>query len=409
MRENAERGFFNGSRPPYSLHKVPVLNNGRKRNRLEPDPDDSITAKVVRLMFNMADSDKGCKKIAIILNSEGYRTLSGKKWTRTTVHKILTNEAYIGTLVWGGRQGHPAIHSGEPPVRVANAWPAIIDKVTFNRVQKKMAMNRPKVIHPRTVPSFYILSGILFCSCGAAVTGHSAKSGKYHYYQCSRRLKQGDEACSIRQKPKEKLERLIIEQLKTRVLTDENLEALVTMVNEELETASDELTERLHSVDIALADVKARLSRLYDALETGKLGLDDLAGRIKELKSRQDELNATRVQIEADMVVRNVELVDLEMVKTYAQDLKVLLQEAEFTERKSFLRSFIKRIEINEKQAVVHYNLPIPRDKKMKGEKEVLPIDTLGGPSESIAQPKIKTFFELSLVPADYSTININP
>ncbi len=32
-----------------------------------------------------------------------------------------------------------------------------------------------------------------------------------------------------------------------------------------------------------------------------------------------------------------------------------------------------------------------------------------GGPSDPIAQPKIKTFFELSLVPADYSTININP
>jgi site-specific DNA recombinase len=85
------------------------------------------------------------------------------------------------------------------------------------------------------------------------------------------------------------------------------------------------------------------------------------------------------VQIEADMVVRNVELVDLEMVKTCAQDLKVLLQEADFTERKSFLRSFIKRIEVNEKQVVVHYKLPIPQSKKMKGEVEVLPFDTPGG------------------------------
>ena len=40
---------------------------------------------------------------------------------------------------------------------------------------------------------------------------------------------------------------------------------------------------------------------------------------------------------------------------------------------------------------------------------KVLPIDTPGGPSDPIAQPKIKTFFELSLVPADYSTIYINP
>jgi len=38
MRENASRGFFNGSRPPYALHKVTVLDNGRKRNRLSSKP-----------------------------------------------------------------------------------------------------------------------------------------------------------------------------------------------------------------------------------------------------------------------------------------------------------------------------------------------------------------------------------
>jgi hypothetical protein len=32
-----------------------------------------------------------------------------------------------------------------------------------------------------------------------------------------------------------------------------------------------------------------------------------------------------------------------------------------------------------------------------------------GGPSDPIAQLKIQTFFELSPVSADYSTININP
>ncbi|MFC1865112.1 zinc ribbon domain-containing protein [Chloroflexota bacterium] len=31
----------------------------------------------------------------------------------------------------------------------------------------------------------YVLSGILFCSCGHALTGHSAKSGRNFYYQCS--------------------------------------------------------------------------------------------------------------------------------------------------------------------------------------------------------------------------------
>lgn len=348
MRENASRGYFYGSRPPYGFHKIAVLDNGRKRNKLEPNPTDSIPVRIVRRMFDMALRDIGCKEIAVTLNKEGYRTLDGKKWTKTTVHKILTNEAYMGTLVWGGRPGHPAIHSGEPPVRVDNAWPVIIDKETFSLVRKKMASNRPKIIHPRAVPSYYLLSGMLFCSCGSAMSGHSAKSGKYYYYQCSRRIKQGNDACSARILPKEKLEQLIIEQLKIKVLTEENLEELVTMVNEELVSVYGRFSERLKAIDVELADINSRLVRLYDALETGKLELDDLADRIKELKNRQDELNATRIQIEADLVVNKVELIDLEMVKTYVKDLKVLLQEADLTERKSFLRSFIKRIEVSE-------------------------------------------------------------
>ena len=126
-------------------------------------------------------------------------------------------------------------------------------------------------------------------------------------------------------------------------------------------------------------DEQARLSKLYDALETGKLQPDDLALRIRELKTRQDELNKARVQIEAEMVVRGVDQVDVAMVKTYAQDLRSLLEEAEFTERKAFLRSFIKRIEVNKRQVTVNYNLPIPEDPKSRQETGVLPIDTLGG------------------------------
>ena len=138
-------------------------------------------------------------------------------------------------------------------------------------------------------------------------------------------------------------------------------------------------------IDAELRDIRARLSRLYDALETGKL---DLAPRIKELKTRQDELNKSKIQVEADMVVRGVEQVDVAMVKTYAHDLRSLLEEADFTERKALLRSFIKRIEVNKKQVTVHYNLPIPQDVPSSEQVGVLPIETLGG-AEGIRTPDL--------------------
>ena len=206
MRENASRGFFNGSRPPYGFCKVAVCDGAKTRNKLEPEAEGSIAVQIVRRIFDMAAKDRGCKEIAKTLNRDGVRTSRGERWGRGTIHKVLTNEAYCGTLVWGGRPGHPAIHSSEPPIRVENAWPAIIERDTFQLVQRKMALKRPQVTHPRTVPSFYLLSGLLFCSCGSAMIGHSAKSHRYFYYLCSRSFKQGKDACDARMLPKDKLE-----------------------------------------------------------------------------------------------------------------------------------------------------------------------------------------------------------
>jgi len=114
-------------------------------------------------------------------------------------------------------------------------------------------------------------------------------------------------------------------------------------------------------------------------LETGKLSLEELAPRIRELRSRQDELSKTRIQIEADMLAQGVEEADIDIVKSYTRDLKSLLEESDTTERKAFLRSFIKRIEIDKDKAAVHYHLPLPNNENRKEAAEVLSIVTPGG------------------------------
>jgi site-specific DNA recombinase len=293
-----------------------------------------------------------------------------------------------GTLVWAGRPGHPAIHSGVPPVRVKNAWPAIIDPDAFAIIQNKMASRRPEQIHPRTLPSHYLLSGFLFCSCGHAMIGRSAKSHQYYYYTCNGSFKKGEDACTARAWPKDKLERQIIEQVKDEVLCQESLEELVGLVNEELDSGHDTLKERLDAINAQVNDVQARLSRLYDALETNKLSLDDLAPRIKDLRSRQDELTRSRLWLEAEQGTRKARHLDARTVKAYAEDLKRLLEEGRVPESKSFLRSFIKRIEIDGGSARIDYVVPVPPDRGKTESVGVLSMANLGG-AEGIRTPDL--------------------
>ena len=88
----------------------------------------------------------------------------------------------------------------------------------------------------------------------------------------------------------------------------------------------------------------------------------DLAPRIKELRVTQEQLNKARVQVEAELIIQDKPCDDTDLVKSYAEDLKSLLEESDCIESKASLRSFIKKIVVNREKATIHYSLPVPPD-----------------------------------------------
>jgi hypothetical protein len=105
------------------------------------------------------------------------------------------------------------------------AWPAIVDRETFDRAQAKLAARAPRVTHPRVVHSEYVLGGMIRCKeCQTAMIGHAVKSGKYFYYMCGNARRKGRDMCSTPLMPKEKIERFVIDRIKHYILTEENLE-----------------------------------------------------------------------------------------------------------------------------------------------------------------------------------------
>ena len=81
-----------------------------------------------------------------------------------------------------------------------------------------------------------------------------------------------------------------------------------------------------------------------------------------------------------------IEPVDSDAVRAYAQDLKTLLEEADIVQRKSFIKTFVKRIEVDGGKVVVRYKLPLPDEGRGLSETSVLPIETFGG-AEGIRTP----------------------
>ena len=318
---------------------------------------------------------KGLIEIAKQLNGEGIAGPKGKGWIKTTIRKILVNEAYIGNSVWGNTSVRNL-----PAVRVDNAWPAIIDKDSFNQVHTLLKDRAPVIIHPKRVASRYLLSGLAKCGyCGKALVGQDAKNGQFTYYVCGTLLKRGAGSCPSRYLNSHKFENLVINKIKEHVLTTENLTNLVKMVNEEMDGLATESKEHLQIIKTEINDVEHRLERLYDAIETGQIKLADLAPRIQQLRQRQEQLQTTRMELEIQLSDRRVELADIETVTSYVKDLHNVLNDSSLTEKKSFVRSFIKEVKVTGDNVLLTYTMPM-LPKGIKEEKlPVLPIVHYGG------------------------------
>ena len=106
MREAASRGFWVTTYAPYGYKKVYVQDGVKKRPKLELHPPaDAVTRRI----FDMALQGSSILDVTKALNAEGVASPRGKQWLKTTVHNVLLNEAYTGTLVWGDQTPKTAL------------------------------------------------------------------------------------------------------------------------------------------------------------------------------------------------------------------------------------------------------------------------------------------------------------
>jgi site-specific DNA recombinase len=351
MRESASRGFYVSAKAPYGYQKVKANDAGKQRFKLEPI---SPEAEVVKRIFSEYLHDTGVMGIVKTINGEGIASPHGKGWSKAQVHNILHNEVYAGTLVWCKTSMRSL-----SPIRVENAWPALVEKAEFNKVQHMLGGRGPKIIHPRRVSSRYLLSGLARCGhCGKALGGRDAKSGKNTYYICSTLLRKGPHTCLARYIPSQKLERAVIEKIRERILTEANLMEMVRLVNEEIDAANGSYYGKLATVDSELKVITQRLTRHYEALESGKLTQDDLGPRIHELREREKTLQVTKWELDALLSTHKVQLADEKSVRESLEDLREMLRNSPLCETRAFIRSFVKEIKVTDDEVVLTYTMP---------------------------------------------------
>ena len=288
---------------------------------------------------------------------------------------ITKNEIYTGTFVWGRNSKR-----GNQPIRAEGAFPAIISKEQFLKVQQLMGERTITISHPRRTGSRFLLSGLAFCGhCGKALIGQDAKSGKFSYYVCGSLGKKGAGSCKATYLNSGKLEKLVVAKIKEHILTPDNLNRLVELVNEEMDAASSSFHVESDIIQKELADVSRRLGKIYNAIENGNVDYALLKPRLVELKAQHDRLLAHQAEIESLMSERRIELANPEVVKEYVEELRRFLDGSELLARRAFIKGFIEEISIKGNEGLIKYALPLPPDNIKEENLKVLPIVRYSG------------------------------
>jgi site-specific DNA recombinase len=250
-------------------------------------------AEIVRAIFALYLKHEALLPVVRDLEKRGWvnkrwqtrkgHVRGGLPFTKTSLHRLLSNIAYIGKVRYKDE-----VHDGEHPV--------IVDPVVFQRVQGMLRRNGNTGGAPIRNQFGALLKGLIRCApCGSAMTPtHTTRKGgkRYRYYVCSHAQKRGWDKCPSKAIPAAQIEEFVVEQVRCIGTDGALLEEVLAQARaqEAAQTAELEAQQRLLEKDLAHwhSEVRTLSGQLRPGDDNGPLiaRLADLQERISHVEER---------------------------------------------------------------------------------------------------------------------------
>lgn len=347
-KQKARRGQWGGEPPVgYAVNKV--------TKKLEVDAD---WQHIPKLIFDLyVNGGIGTFKIAVHLNSLGYRSKGGSMWCRETVNQVLRNEAYIGNVVHGKRRSllqreyeddgrmtkrKVQLKTAKEEWNVArNAHEPLIERSVFDKAQQ-ILLARGHKRAPRR--AHHPLTGILVCGkCkeGMVCQKRTYKGKEYRYYICKTYHKYGRSRCDQANVNAAAIEEAVVSRIraKLRQIPRERFTIRIA-IERELGRLEDELTfaknriQKLTKDQVALFQQRELFTEEVYAnemlakkqqIQVANGEIENLTRQVENLKKSDDQATPLSYLIE-DFRELNVEAAPLRTV------LHELIQEIVYTD-----------------------------------------------------------------------------
>ena len=259
---------------------------------------DELESDVVKRIFSMYLEGSSVCHICDIFNEEN---VLNKHWATTTVDKILSNKIYIGSIEHGKR-------NKKNTQIFEDVVPAIIDKTTFECVQKRKEKNLKNYKRKRT---YIFMQKILCPKCHKIMGGESSTSGtgdKHIYYKCN---------CCKRRISEKKIESELMKFL------NDMLDFFLIIDNSFKPSMCRDIDEEITKYEKLKKDLNDKITRIKQEFMDGEIAAKSFE---KELHYLEKEIKNIEIKI--------TELKDLKQNNEHKQDVELFFNMKEIEKLK---------------------------------------------------------------------------
>lgn len=283
----AKAGLHTGGVPALG-YRTKDIGDGKKILEI-----DEKEAAIVRRIFRAYDSGESYKSIIDGLNADGIKTKRGNKFGSNSLHDLLKNRLYTGVQIYGAKvyrtDGTRNSHAPEGENVITRDAPelAIIDKTTFDRVQKRMDQNKHKQAGRPPEARNYPLKGKVFCGeCGSAmnVAASKIKGKTYYYYRCAKKDRTHD--CTGRPIRCDDLEQLVVDYVRGLMCCPEIKDRAMDYLRREADAINKTGLERLKAMQQEQHTIKSKIDNIIAAIEDGNY-IPSMRERLKQLEAEK--------------------------------------------------------------------------------------------------------------------------
>jgi hypothetical protein len=221
QRANVADGNWQWPPPPgYSIAYRSPENKRNRRPQLCPDEKAPL---IERLFERAAEGNESLRELRDFANSIGLTSTKGGALSRTHVHKLLTNPAYVGDIAYGRRPhgrftADKRTRSESEWLVVRDAHPAIVERETFAAVQTNLKQH--KRFQAQVRGTAFLLTGAVRCGhCGSRMYGATGGTRGNFTYNCTRGQGYGD--CALKSVGGKGVDAFVKGALQQMVLTPE--------------------------------------------------------------------------------------------------------------------------------------------------------------------------------------------